>query len=338
MILKFDASAQNDVFESFRKAFDHPVTVGIALAIATGLIVASILVRVLKSRGKIDDQTYDELILRTRSWYVLSAAMVAPILLGPFWVWLFFLVLSLFCFWEFSNATKLKESAPTVIAVFIAIIVTFFAVLDHWMDFFTTSWALGICFIFVVGLLPDQPSGYIRRASLAFIGFALFAISLGHLGFIANDVLFRPILLWILFCTELNDVFAYISGKTFGRRKLLPNTSPNKTWGGAIGAVVLTTSLAAVIGYFVFRGTPLGAIHHLIMMGLIISVLGQCGDLVISSIKRDLEIKDMAGTIPGHGGLLDRFDSLLLVAPTLFHYINYFHGIGLDQPVRIFTG
>jgi len=74
------------------------------------------------------------------------------------------------------------------------------------------------------------------------------------------------------------------------------------------------------------------------MMGLIISVLGQCGDLVISSIKRDLEIKDMAGTIPGHGGLLDRFDSLLLVAPTLFHYINYFHGIGLDQPVRIFTG
>jgi len=78
------------------------------------------------------------------------------------------------------------------------------------MDFFTTSWALGICFIFVVGLLPDQPSGYIRRASLAFIGFALFAISLGHLGFIANDILFRPILLWILFCTELNDVFAYM--------------------------------------------------------------------------------------------------------------------------------
>ena len=78
MILKFDASAQNDVFESFRKAFDHPVTVGIALAIATGLIVASILVRVLKSRGKIDDQTYDELILRTRSWYCLLYTSPSP--------------------------------------------------------------------------------------------------------------------------------------------------------------------------------------------------------------------------------------------------------------------
>ena len=273
MILKFEASVQNGIFTSARNAFDHPVTVGIVLAIATGLIVASILVRVLKSLGKIDEQTYAELILRTRSWYVLSAAMVVPILLGPFWVWGFFLALSLFCFWEFSNATKLKESMSTVVSVFLAIIVTFFAVLDHWMDFFTTSWTLGICFLFVVGLVPDKPNGYIRRTSLAFIGFALFAISLGHLGFIANDILFRPILLWILFCTELNDVLAYISGKTFGRRKLLPNTSPNKTWGGAIGAVILTTSLATAIGYFVFRGTSLNAIHHLVMMGLIISCL-----------------------------------------------------------------
>lgn len=332
------ANALHTLFQHTGTAFDHPVTVGIVIAIATGLVVASILVRVLKSRGKLNAATYDELILRTRSWYVLAAAMVGPILLGPFWVWLFFLALSLFCFWEFSRATHLNECKATTGAVFLAILVTFFAVLDHWMDFFTTSWAMGICLIFMVALLPDRPTGYIRRVSLAFIGFALFAISLGHLGFISNDLLFRPMLLWILFCTELNDVFAYISGKTFGRRKLLPETSPNKTWGGAIGAVVLTTSLAAAIGYFVFQGTPLAAPHHLIVMGCIISVLGQCGDLVVSSIKRDLEIKDMASTIPGHGGLLDRFDSLLLVAPTLFHYINYFEGIGVDQPVRVITG
>jgi phosphatidate cytidylyltransferase len=100
----------------------------------------------------------------------------------------------------------------------------------------------------------------------------------------------------------------------------------------------MTTALSVLIGGFVFQGTPLSAFHHLLMMGLMLSFLGQCGDLVISSIKRDLNIKDMAETIPGHGGLLDRFDSLLLVSPTLFHYINYFHGIGLDQPVRILTG
>ena len=337
MIAETDATMFSFV-DDLRDAFDHPVTVWIVSAIAIGLISASILVRVLKSRRQIGDETFNELILRTRSWYVLASAMVIPVLLGPFWVWLFFLVLSLFCFWEFSKATNLIDSKTTMGAVFLAIVVTFVAVLDHWMDFFTTSWALGICFIFVAALIPDRPSGYIRRVSLAFIGFALFAISLGHLAFIANDALFRPILLWILFCTELNDVFAYLSGKTFGRRKLLPNTSPNKTWGGAIGAVVMTTSLSALIGSYIFQGTPLAAVHHLLMMGLVISVLGQCGDLVISSIKRDLKIKDMADTIPGHGGLLDRFDSLLLVAPTLFHYINYFHGIGMDQPVQILTG
>ena len=68
-----------------------------------------------------------------------------------------------------------------------------------------------------------------------------------------------------------------------------------------------------------------------------LSVAGQLGDLVISSMKRDLHIKDMGHALPGHGGLLDRFDSLLLVGPVMFHYIGYFRGFGLDQPVKILT-
>ena len=330
--------AQTTAPQTWLAGMQHPVVVGVISAIVLGLLLASVLVRVLKRSNKIDDSTFNELILRTRSWYFLSAAMVIPIILGSTAVWLFFLVLSLFCFWEYAKATNLIESRNESVAVILAICVTFFAILDHWMDMFTTTWAISICGIFIVGLISDQPKGYLRRISLAFIGFALFGISLGHLGYMSNDVLFRPILLWVLFCTELNDVFAYICGKMFGRRKLLINTSPNKTWGGAIGATILTTFLVASIGYFIFRGSPLGAVHHLIVMGLIVSVLGQCGDLVISSIKRDLAIKDMAALIPGHGGLLDRFDSLLLVAPVLFHYINYFRGIGLDMPVRVLTG
>ena len=80
-----------------------------------------------------------------------------------------------------------------------------------------------------------------------------------------------------------------------------------------------------------------GQWHHLVAMGVLLSVAGQMGDLVISSMKRDLHIKDMGSFIPGHGGLLDRFDSLLFVGPVMFHYIGYFQGFGLDQPVRIFT-
>lgn len=321
------------------QAFNHPVTVGIVATIAIGLLAASALLRGLQGTRRIDEATYRELRARTRSWYVLSAAMVLPILLGAAWVCGAFLLLSLFCFREYARATGLNAARTEMVSVVVAIMVTYVAVLDHWMGLFTASWALGIGLILVVGLLPDHPQGYLRRVALATVGFALFGISLGHLAFISNDILFRPILLWLLLCIELNDVFAYLTGKMFGRRKLLPNTSPNKTIAGAIGAVVLTTLLAAFIGRYVFRDTTLERFPHLIVLGLLISIFGQCGDLVVSSIKRDLGIKDMSAVIPGHGGLLDRFDSLLIVTPCVFHYINYFksNGIGWDQPARIIT-
>jgi phosphatidate cytidylyltransferase len=324
----------------FTGAFSHPVTVCIVAIICVGLACSSAMIRVLRHKQAVTPETFRELLNRTRSWYVLSIAMVAPIMMGAFWVWVFFLLLSLFCFYEFARATLLNKSRTAVISVVTAILVAYFATLDHWPDLFNTSTALGIALIVTLSLVPDQPIGYIRRISLSIISFALFGVSLNHLAFISNDVLFRPIILWILICTELNDVFAYMSGKAIGGRKLIPNTSPNKTIAGSIGAILLTTMLSASISYFIFQGTELGRPIHLLTMGLLISVLGQCGDLVISSIKRDLGMKDMANLIPGHGGLLDRFDSLLIMAPVLFHYINYFYpgGLGATQTIRILSG
>ena len=101
---------------------------------------------------------------------------------------------------------------------------------------------------------------------------------------------------------------------------------------------MLTTALFALLMHWTLAGTPVDRPAHLIVLGLLISLTGQWGDLVMSSIKRDLGIKDMAALIPGHGGLLDRFDSLLFVGPAMFHYLYYFGGITLDQPARIFTG
>jgi phosphatidate cytidylyltransferase len=253
---------------------------------------------------------------------------------------LFFCLLSLFCFREYARATQLSNARLTLVTTYAAILLTYFAALDHWRGLFTTSWALGICAIAVTAILPDQPQGYIRRVALAMIGYSLFGISLSHLAFIGNDTLFRPILLMLLLSVSLNDVFAYIAGKRFGRRKLLPQTSPNKTWGGAIGATLVTTSLVAVTSHFVFEGTNLDHWIHGINLGLMISILGQAGDLVVSSIKRDIGVKDMATLIPGHGGLLDRFDSLLIVAPCFFHYLNFYldFGIGGNQATQVLTG
>jgi phosphatidate cytidylyltransferase len=92
------------------------------------------------------------------------------------------------------------------------------------------------------------------------------------------------------------------------------------------------------LGHFVFARTAMDDMALLIGLGLLVSVVGQMGDLTLSSIKRDLGIKDMGVTIPGHGGLLDRFDSLIFVAPAFFHYVHYFLGIAMSEPARIISG
>ena len=95
--------------------------------------------------------------------------------------------------------------------------------------------------------------------------------------------------------------------------------------------------LVASLGHFIFAGTPMGDWVHLLPLGVLVALAGQLGDLVLSAIKRDLGLKDIGTTIPGHGGLLDRFDSILLVAPAAFHYIGFFNGVGKDEPARLMS-
>jgi phosphatidate cytidylyltransferase len=142
----------------------------------------------------------------------------------------------------------------------------------------------------------------------------------------------------ILLAVELNDVFAYCVGKAFGGPKLLPATSPGKTIAGSVGALVLTTAFTAVLGHFVFAGSEVDRIDRLVVLGLLVSVLGQLGDLMLSSIKRDVAVKDTGAVIPGHGGVLDRFDSLVLVPPVVFHYLSLYLGPVGGPAQRIFTG
>jgi phosphatidate cytidylyltransferase len=141
-----------------------------------------------------------------------------------------------------------------------------------------------------------------------------------------------------VFAVELNDVLAFTAGRLFGRRKLCPNTNPDKTVAGALGALIGTTILMVIAGKFVFAGTELDNFGRLAVLGILVSVSGQMGTLMLASIKRDVGIKDMDVIIPGHGGLLDRFDSLILVAPVAYHVMNFFAGLRVEETGRVFTG
>jgi phosphatidate cytidylyltransferase len=146
-------------------------------------------------------------------------------------------------------------------------------------------------------------------------------------------------LLLVLIGVETNDVFAFCTGKLIGGPKALPLTSPGKTWAGCIGALVLTTLFVGALTHFAFPGTAVDRWDRLLIFGAGVSVLGQFGDLLLSSIKRDIGIKDLGHSIPGHGGFLDRFDSLVLVVPAAFHFLSLHLGpIGADQPERVLSG
>lgn len=323
----------------YARAFDHPVTVWLVVGLAGVMLLVPALFLLLTWLGKLSDKMRGELWRRYLSWAVMIPVLLLPILLGAAWTILGFGVLSLFCYREYARAVGLFREKLLSLLVVIGIILVTLAVFDHWYNCFNAVTPLVIAALVAAAILADEPKGYVQRVALSVLGFALFGTCMGHVGYLANDADYRPRILLLLLAVEMNDVFAFLSGKTLGKRKLCPNTSPNKTIGGAAGALVLTTALVMGVGWFVFAGTRLQSWPLLAVLGAMLSLSGQLGDLALSSIKRDLGLKDMGVLIPGHGGLLDRFDSLLLAAPVFFHFVNYFVGVGSpgDQ-TRIFTG
>ena len=318
-------------------AFHDPFVAGATASVLALLLIAPLAIVLLSRLSKPSETLKKELWARYFSWLILVPLIAGPILLGAAYAMVAVGILSLLCYREYARATGLFRERSISVVVVVGIILITLASLDNWYELFTALWILTVGLIAAIAIIADRPSGYVQRVGLGVLGYMLFGAGLGHLGFFGNDPQYRRLLIWILLCVELNDIFAYICGKSFGKKKLAPHTSPNKTVGGAFGALVLTTILSASLARIVFAGTDLAQWHHLLIMGLIISVLGQLGDLMLSSIKRDIGIKDMGSTFPGHGGVLDRFNSLLLVSPAIFHYVGYFIGVGWFEQTHIFS-
>lgn len=320
------------------EAFAHPVTRAIAGGVAGVLGLATLVIGALSLSGSIAPALRAELWRRLLSWLWLLPLMLGPVLAGRVPTIAAVTLLSLLCLREYDRATGLFRDHLVVGVLVLGILAVNFAALDHWYGFFVALWPLTVGVIAVASIPLDRPAGYIQRTALGILGYMLFGAGLAHLGYMANDPGYRPVLLMLLTVVALSDVAAFTIGKLLGGPKLLPATSPNKTISGALGALAVTTALVALLARAIFPGSPLDQAHWLVLLGLSVGVAAQAGDLMLSSIKRDLGIKDMGTALPGHGGVLDRFNSLLLVAPVAFHFIGYFMGWGVDAPKRLFTG
>ncbi len=166
----------------------------------------------------------------------------------------------------------------------------------------------------------------ITNTLVAFFGFFYACFLLSHI-FLVREYTYGEFFVWLIFMTAFGcDTGAYFTGVFFGKHKLIPDLSPKKTIEGSIGGIVTATLICVIYGfciekYFVIENV--NTIYLCLITGIVGSILSQIGDLAASAIKRHVGIKDYGNIIPGHGGILDRFDSVLLTAPVVYYVMIF---------------
>lgn len=274
------------------------------------------------SEKSLNTNKYSDLPIRVRSWAVIIVVFTTATL-HPNLMYLFICFLSFWGMKEFLSLYKLYNK-KTAVLLFLFIIPEYFLLFTKNYFCFVLYCSL---FAFTLASLSFLLNKIAKKKSLIiFIGLFLCVFSAGHLGFIynfsSNIIIGIQLLLLLVIPTELNDVFQYLTGKAFGRRKITPNISPNKTLEGFVGGLLFTTLLCNLLGLFLLPGK---SFLFYTLLGILIGVLGFFGDIFMSYIKRDAGVKDTGNLIPGHGGLLDRIDSLMFITPIYFWLIIYFY-------------
>jgi phosphatidate cytidylyltransferase len=287
------------------------------------LIFSSVLFSILK---KVKPGTLvDELLLRLKSWWVICFVFLFAALAGPLSTCIGLGILSFFALRELYTHLKLRESDRSILLVcYLCIPVQYYFAYKGWynlfMSFIPVFMFISIPFLLVMtgdtkdivrsmGLMPSS-------LMLGIFGISHMAMLVCHPGLNEDADVGKGLLLFLIFLTQINDVMQFTFGKLFGKHKIMPKVSPNKTWEGFIGGLVGTT----VIGYYMGFLTPLHS-WQLVLVSFTVALFGFIGDAIVSAIKRDFGVKDMGDSIPGHGGYLDRIDSLTTSASPFFHIV-----------------
>lgn len=295
----------------------------LVVASCTGWVLSR---RVTSAAGR---ATVDNINARIRAWWVMSLLFVLAITTGTFVSVLLFTLISFLALREFITLVPTKASdhralfwsffivtpvqyylvwiqwygmfsilIPVYVSIFLAIRTALAGDTDRFLERTATNqWALMICVYFVSyvpALLMLRVPGYERQAP--------------------------KLMFFLVLVVQLSDVLQYVWGKTLGRHRLAPSISPNKTWEGLIGGTVCATALGASIWW----ATPFSPLVAG-LMAFVLTTMGFAGGLIMSAIKRDRGVKDYGALIGGHGGVLDRIDSLCFAAPVFFHLTRYFY-------------
>jgi phosphatidate cytidylyltransferase len=269
----------------------------------------------------------DEMQIRTRSWWIMCCIFLFASIVNPVVTYFALGFLSFLTLRELYSQLKLRKIDRSVLFFcYLSIPIQYFLAFKGYYTLFLIFIPV---FMFIIIpfllVLTGETKDIIRSMCILPTSLMLGVFGISHLALLisfpemnSNGVSGKALLLFLIFITEANDIMQFVWGKIFGKHKILPKVSPNKTWEGFIGGVISTT----IIGYFMGFLTPLNT-WQLILLSSSIAVFGFMGDAIMSAVKRDFGVKDMSNAIPGHGGVLDRVDSLSTTASPFFHIVYF---------------
>lgn len=307
----------------------QPLLIGFAGVLAL-LILGTVAALVLPAAqpGK-----WSDLGPRMRSWWVIALLVGGALVAGWQAFAILMAVISFLALKEFLTlAPTRKEDRLIVLLAYMTIIVNYGLILTDTL--FQDSYNIYLVFTPVYAFLVmaatmawiGRTDGFLATIGIVHWGVVVCVYNIGYMAFLMRTPDAEApagaagLVFFLIFITQFNDVAQYCWGKAIGRTKITPKVSPNKTWEGAIGGWITT----AIVFYLLApHFTPLSPAHAAIM-GLAVPMAGFFGDITMSAIKRDLGVKDTSRLIPGHGGVLDRLDSLTFAAPVYFHLLAYF--------------
>ena len=263
---------------------------------------------------------------RTITGILFVLVLVASIIIHPYLFSALFLIISVLGLLEFNNIIKIQLSRIQYINTLVLGIIIYVDafIINHFS--LDPSWILivliPVILVFISELYrkTEQPFLNIGMTILSAVYVVMPFVFLVQLPYVKGDGYKYIIPLLFFSMVWINDTGAYLVGVSIGKRKLFPRISPKKSWEGFIGGIIFTLILAYVVSFFT---TDL-VIVDLMVMALLISIFGTLGDLVESMLKRSHNIKDSGDLLPGHGGILDRFDALTFAAPLVYMYFVFF--------------
>jgi phosphatidate cytidylyltransferase len=305
--------------------FSASPVIQMGLIILSLLVISSVVVRILAQLKP--EQDFRELSQRIRSWWFMASFFWLSMIIHPKASILLFAFMSFLALKEYFTLIHTRiEDHRVLFWAFLSVPIQYWWVHTQWQAVFLIFIPIYM-FLFIPArlLITGKTQGITESMAKIHWGLMAFVFCLSHLAYLVTMPAIpaipgggKALVLYLVFLTEINDVAQYIWGKLLGHRPIAPSISPRKTCAGFYGGVVTTVAVALLLRFL--SGFSL---EMAVCSGLIISLSGFLGDLVVSAIKRDVGVKDSSHLIPGHGGILDRIDSLTYTAPLFFHFVSY---------------